>query len=184
MGAPPVGTLFFKWSSTLHTSQTEKNKKFAYSLMDSVGRLLDNENWIKKLVISILKVTFGPYKVTSIVSSVLSRNVNCLQLQNDDLKIFDTRVTFPSWIPTSHSLTKLVLRLGFLLVVRDDILLPSLKKLQLSFVRLANEKPAQNLFNGCPVLEETTIYKCCWRFINNMWIGISNMLIRAHYYVI
>lgn len=107
--------------------------------MDSVGRLLDNENWTKKIVISILKVTFGPYKVASIVSVVLSRNVNCLQLQNDDLKNFDTRVTFPSWIPTSHSLKKL-LRLGFLLVVRDDILLPSLKKLQLSFVTPANEK--------------------------------------------
>jgi len=51
---------------------SRKNQKLGYSLLYSVKRLLDNENQIQKLVISILKVTISPSKVTSIVSYVQS----------------------------------------------------------------------------------------------------------------
>jgi len=152
-----------------------RKQKLTRSLMHSIGRLLDKKEKIEKLYVRIEEVTIRPSTITSLFSDALNHNINSLHLKIGDFKDLDTRIVIPSSIPTSYSLTKLVLKLKFILVVRQGIRLPGLKKLKLSFLRFSNQYSAQNLLDGCPFLETLTIYKCCWKFINNIFIGISTL---------
>jgi len=164
----------FKIPHPLYKSNLE-NEDSANCLLDLVERLLHRSNHIERLCIEILKITVGDDKVTSLVSSAAKHNVHDLQLSIDDKKYLDTLFVLPNCVSAFPSLNKLFLQLGSLLYVRDGICFSSLKKLNLSYIRFVDEKSVQQLFSGCPVLEELILYNCIWQYINEMAIEISTL---------
>jgi hypothetical protein len=167
-------TFDFKIPNPLYDTN-HQNQNSANCLLDLVGTLLHKSNHIERLCIEILKITIDADKVSSLISSAVKHNVHDLQLSIDDRKYLDTKYVLPNCFSASKSLNKLVLQLGFLLYIPDGICFSTLKILNLSYVRFGNEKSVQQLFSGCPVLEELTLYKCVWEHINHITISISSL---------
>jgi len=69
----------------------------------------------------------------------------------------------------------LCLGLKFTLHIPNGIRFPSLKKLVVSEVTFADEMSVQQLFSGCPVLQELTIYDCDWENLERITVSISTL---------
>ncbi|GAU44448.1 hypothetical protein TSUD_93020 [Trifolium subterraneum] len=65
--------------------------------------------------------------------------------------------------------------LKFTLHIPSGICFPSLKKLDVSDVIFANENSVQQLFSGCPVLQELELYNCDWKNIQQINVAISTL---------
>lgn len=84
---------------------------------------------------------------------LLLTDVSCLEKFRLRVEEFCT-FEFPPVFFSSRSLVNLTLLGCFLLRIPASICLPSLKILNLVELQCENEDSAQNLFSGCPVLEE------------------------------
>ncbi|KEH22334.1 F-box/FBD/LRR protein [Medicago truncatula] len=152
-----------------------KEADSANCLLDLVERLLHKSNHIERLCIEILKITVDVNKFTTLVSSAAKHSVRDLQLSIDDKKYLDTIFVLPNCLSAFPSLNKLFLELGSLLYVHDGICFSSLKTLNLSDVRFVDEKSVQQLFSGCPVLEELILYNFIWKNVNEIAIESSTL---------
>jgi hypothetical protein len=82
----------------------------------------------------------------------------------------------PHCFSAFESLNELCVGLKFTLCIPGDICFPSLKKLVVSDVTFANEKSVQQLFSGCPVLQDLTLHNCYWENIEEISVAISTLM--------
>lgn len=144
-------------------SSPKRNSKSPDCLVDLVDQLLHKSNRIKKLFIELPVTIVDAGKVSSMLSSALMHDVHDLTL---NLESENSRFVLPNSFSASRSLTKLDIVFGFLDSVPDGICFPSLKILSFAHVAFTNEKSAQRLFSGCPVLQDLSFEKCYWVNIN------------------
>jgi len=99
------------------------------------------------------------------------------KVQDLELSLGDQNDKFvlPHSFSSFESLTKLCLGLKFTLHIPNGIRFPSLKKLVVSEVTFADEMSVQQLFSGCLVLQELTIYDCDWENLERITVSISTL---------
>jgi hypothetical protein len=143
-------------------------------LLDLVERLMHKSTRVERLGVRIFSTNVDTDKVSSIISSAANHKVQYLNLS---LGALNDKFVLP--IPRSfsafESLNELCLGLQFTLHIPSGICFPSLKKLVISYVTFANENSVQQLFSGCPVLQELRLYKCYWENINRISVSISTL---------
>ncbi|KAK2434539.1 FBD-associated F-box protein [Trifolium repens] len=156
----------------LRYESNDQNQNSVNCLLDLVGRLLRKSNCVERLCIDIFEITIDADKVSSLISSASKHKVQYLKLSLGD-KI--GKFVLPHCFSAFESLNELCLGLRFTLSIPSDICFPSLKKLVVSDVTFANEKSVQQLFSGCPVLQELTLYNCYWENIEQISVAISTL---------
>ncbi|XP_023887287.1 F-box/LRR-repeat protein At3g59250 isoform X2 [Quercus suber] len=113
---------------------------------------------------------------TSILSTkwrylwTVMRNVQELDLS---LPVNKTFILHPSLF-TSKSLTKLQLFMDCILKVPSSICFSALKMLHIS-VTFLDDQSCQQLFSGCPVLQELVLYSCVYKNIKSVIISIPTL---------
>jgi hypothetical protein len=150
----------------------DENQKSVNCILDLVGRLLRNSNCVERLCIDLFKITVDADKVSSLISSASKHKVQYLKLSLGDQ---NDKFVLPSCFSAFESLNELCLGLKFTLSIPSDICFPSLKKLVVSDVTFANEKSVQQLFSGCPVLQELNLRNCYWENIEEISVAISTL---------
>ncbi|KAK2434534.1 F-box/LRR-repeat protein [Trifolium repens] len=150
----------------------DQNQNSVNCLLDLVGRLLRKSNCVERLCIDIFEITIDADKVSSLISSASKHKVQYLKLSLGD-KI--DKFVLPHCFSAVESLNELCLGLKFTLSIPSDICFPSLKKLVVLDVSFANEKSVQQLFSGCHVLQELTLYNCYWENIEQINVAISTL---------
>ncbi|KAK2434541.1 F-box/LRR-repeat protein [Trifolium repens] len=149
-----------------------QNQNSVNCLLDLVGRLLRKSNCVERLCIDIFEIAVDADTISSLISSASKHKVQYLKLSLGD-KI--GKFVLPHCFSAFESLNELCLGLKFTLSIPSDICFPSLKKLVVSDVTFANEKSVQQLFSGCPVLQELTLYNCYWENIEQISVAISTL---------
>lgn len=81
----------------------------------------------------------------------------------------------PRSFSTFRSLNELHLGLMFTLHIPNGIRFPNLKKLVFSDVTFSNENSVQQLFSGCPILQELDLCNCYWKNIEHVNVAISTL---------
>lgn len=107
--------------------------------------------------------------VSTWISVVIKLSVRKLDLSCN----LHYRLEFPRVFFTSKTLVNLTLRGLFLARISTSVCLPSLKILNLVEVQCENEDSAENLFSGCPVLEELHMSGYARHFANAKTWNIS-----------
>jgi hypothetical protein len=155
-------------------SVSKPNHKPADCIVDLVNELFHKSNRleIERLCITLKGNIVDAKKVSSLLSSAMMHNVHDLQLY---LEPRNCRFVLPNSFSASKSLNKLYIEFGFLDVIPDGICFPSLKTLYISHLTFTNEKSAQRLLSGCPVLQELTLNKCYWVNIKHISVSISTL---------
>ncbi|KAK2394955.1 F-box/LRR-repeat protein [Trifolium repens] len=150
----------------------DENQKSVNCILDLVGRLLRNSNCVERLCIDLFKITVDADKVSSLISSASKHKVQYLKISLGDQ---NDKFVLPSCFSAFESLNELCLGLKFTLSIPSDICFPSLKKLVVLDVTFANEKSVQQLFSGCPVLQELNLHNCYWENIEEISVAISTL---------
>ncbi|GAU51146.1 hypothetical protein TSUD_411930 [Trifolium subterraneum] len=150
----------------------DQNQNSVNCLLDLVGRLLRKSNCVERLCIDIFEIAVDADKVSSLISSASKHKLQYLKLS---LGVQNDKFVLPHCFSAFESLNELCLGLKFTLSIPSDICFPSLKKLVVSDVTFANEESVQQLFSGCPVLQELTLYNCCWENIEQINVAISTL---------
>jgi hypothetical protein len=153
---------------------THQNQNAANCLLDLVGRLLDKSNKIERLSVEIFRISVDRNKVSYLISSAMKHKIQYLRLSLGDS---NDQFMLPHSFSTFTSLNELWLGLEFTLHVPSGICFPSLKKLVVSNATFANENSVQQLFSGCPVLEELDLDDCYWKNIEQVNVAISTLRI-------
>jgi hypothetical protein len=151
----------------------DQNQNSVNCLLDLVGRLLRKSNCVERLCIDIFKITVDGDKVSSLISSASKHKVQYLKLS---LGHKNDKFVLPHCFSAFESLNELCVGLKFTLCIPGDICFPSLKKLVVSDVTFANEKSVQQLFSGCPVLQDLTLHNCYWENIEEISVAISTLM--------
>jgi hypothetical protein len=141
-------------------------------LLDLVGRLISKSNRIERLGITIYNTTVDADKVGSLISSASNHKIQSLRLSLGDQ---NNEFVLPHSFSAFESLSELCLGLTFTLHIPTGICFPSLKKLDVSDVTFANEDSVQQLFSGCPILQELELYNCDWKNIQQINVAISTL---------
>ncbi|XP_057444820.1 FBD-associated F-box protein At5g38590-like [Lotus japonicus] len=128
-----------------------------YCLLDQVHRLLHHSNYVKSLGVMSFGVAIDEDRVNSLISAVVKHKIEELKLS-----LLVNQFVLPNCFSAFESLTELHLELGCVLDVPSGIRFPSLKTFKLSRVTFANDKSVQQLFSGCLVLQELTLFNCNW----------------------
>jgi hypothetical protein len=151
----------------------DQNQNSVNCLLDLLGRLLRKSNCVERLCIEIHGITVDANKVSSLISSSASKHkVQYLKLS---LGAHNDVFVLPHCFSAFESLNELHLQLHFTLCIPSDICFPSLKKLKVSEVTFANEQSVQQLFSGCPVLQELNLHNCYWENIELINVAISTL---------
>ncbi|KAK2448678.1 F-box/RNI superfamily protein [Trifolium repens] len=162
----------FKFPCGRYVSK-DRDQTSVNCLLDQVGRLLLNSNCVERLCIQIYGITVDADKVCSLISSSASKHkVQYLKLSLD---VLNDIFVLPHCFSAFESLNELCLQLQFTLCIPSDICFPSLKKLKVSEVTFANEQSVQQLFSGCPVLQELNLHNCYWENIELISVAISTL---------
>lgn len=141
-------------------------------LIDWVDKLLHTSNHVERLCVQVQNADIDGDKANSLLSSALMHKLLDLKLSLDQTF---ARFVLPNNFSASQSLNKLCLEFGFTLYIPDGIRFPNLKTLYLSHLSFENEKSAQRLLSGCPVLQELTLYKFFWLNIEQINVAISTL---------
>jgi hypothetical protein len=150
---------------------SKEKHKSENCLIDQVDKLLQRSNCVERLCIKV-RGTIDAQKATSLLSSTFLHKVLDLKLSIEDI---NAMFVLPNSFSASQSLNNLYLEFGFNLHIGDNICFPSLKTLYLSSIRFANEKSAQRLLSGCPVLQELTLYRCSWLNVKQINVTMSTL---------
>ncbi|XP_057453423.1 F-box/LRR-repeat protein At4g14103-like [Lotus japonicus] len=168
----------YDFSKYLAITSMNQGQESVNCLLDQVDRLLYHSNCVKRLSVMIYVdcgmcygVDVDADRVNSLISAVVKHNIEELKLSLPVRPPF----VLPNCFSASESLTKMVLHLGCALDVASGIHFPSLKTLKLVFVNFANEKSAQQLFSGCPVLEKLSLCNCNWDNIKQISIKFPTL---------
>ncbi|KAK2448672.1 F-box/RNI superfamily protein [Trifolium repens] len=151
----------------------DQNQNLVNCLLDLVGRLLRKSNCVERLCIDLFKINVDADKVSSLISSASKHKVQYLKLSLGDQ---NDKFVLPSCFSAFESLNELCLGLKFTLSIPSDVCFPSLKKLVVSDVTFANEKSVQQLFSGCPILQELNLHNCYWENIEEISVAISTLM--------
>ncbi|XP_057439838.1 F-box/LRR-repeat protein At4g14103-like [Lotus japonicus] len=173
-----TGLSVFDFRKYLSITFINQRQKSVDCVFDQVDRLIYHSNYVRRLSVMIDPVwamvpgfSIDADKVNSLISTAMKHNI-------EELKLFlPVRPPFnlSNCFSASKSLNKLVLHLGCVLDVSRGIHFPSLKTLKLSFVTFANEKSAQQLFSGCPVLQKLSLCNCSWDNIEQINIKFPTL---------
>jgi hypothetical protein len=153
---------------------THQNQNAANCLLDLVGRLLNKSNRIERLCVEIFRISVDRNKVSYLISSAKKSKIQYLRLSLGDS---NDQFVLPHSFSAFVSLNELWLGLEFTLHVPSGICFPSLKKLVVSNATFANENSVQQLFSGCPVLEELDLDDCYWKNLEQINVAISTLRI-------
>ncbi|XP_045788788.1 putative F-box/FBD/LRR-repeat protein At1g66290 isoform X2 [Trifolium pratense] len=164
----------FKIPYPLYNKSKDQNQNSVNCLLDLVGRLLRKSNCVERLSIDIFEIAVDGDKVSSLISSASKHKLQYLKLSLG-VPIPNDKFALPHCFSAFESLNELCLGLKFTLCIPSDICFPSLKKLVVSDVTFANEESVQQLFSGCPVLQELTLYNCYWENIEQISVAISTL---------
>jgi len=162
----------FDFQTGRYDSENQNQNNTANCLLDLVARLLHKSNRVERLCVQTFESVVGADKVTSLITSVVKHKVQDLELSLGDQ---NDKFVLPHSFSSFESLTKLCLGLKFTLHIPNDIRFPSLKKLVVSEVTFADEMSVQQLFSGCSVLQELTLYNCYWENIEQITVAISTL---------
>ena len=166
-----TGMSNFDFNDDLSYEKTkEKNIELGTCLLKLVDRvLLHDSAHIQKLRLSFdMPVRLiRPYLW---VKFAVMRNVQELDLS------LPVRATFllHSSLFTSKSLSKLQLYMDCVLKVPSSICFSALKMLHIS-VTFLDDQSCQQLFSGCPVLQELVLYSCVYKNIKSVIISIPTL---------
>ena len=170
-----TGMLNFDFDDELCFWKTN-NKKFELGtcLLNLVDRvLLHDAAHIQKLCLSLLfMMHVSAFRSYLWIYSVIKHNVQeldlCLPIR--------TTILLPPSLFTSKSLSTLKLVMDSdVLKVPSSVCFSGLKILHLSSVTFLDDQSCQQLFSGCPVLQELVLYECVWNNINNITISIPTL---------
>ncbi|KAL4619262.1 hypothetical protein ACB092_06G067600 [Castanea dentata] len=166
-----TGMSNFDFNDDLSYKKTkEKNIELGTCLLELVDRVLLNDSaHIKKLRLSF-DMPVRPFRPYLWVKFAVMRNVQDLDLS---LPVNTTFFLHPSLF-TSKSLTKLQLYMDCVLKVPSSICLSALKMLHLS-VEFLDDQSCQQLFSGCPVLQELVLYNCVYKNLKRITISIPTL---------
>ena len=167
-----LSAFHFETFHRLNESSLQNQKNKANCLLDLVGRLMHKSTHIERLGVQIVRSSVDTDKVSSIISSAANH-----KLQYLDLSLGDRNDNFvlPHSFAAFESLNELHLGIQFTLHIPSGICFPSLKTLVITNVTFANENSAQQLFSGCPVLQELELDNCYWEHINQISLSISTL---------
>ncbi|OMO66546.1 hypothetical protein CCACVL1_21095 [Corchorus capsularis] len=133
--------------------------------------LLRNDLCIQKFHLS----TCMPISMFSIfvwITAALGHKVRKLDLSLQ----YEGGCLLPPDLFTSQSLSKFKLALCFgRLLLPSSIYFFSLKTLYLTNVKFPEDKSTEQLFCGCPVLEELVLEDCCWTNLNNVTLVLPSL---------
>ncbi|XP_050247051.1 F-box/LRR-repeat protein At4g14103-like isoform X3 [Quercus robur] len=166
-----TGMSNFDFNDDLSYEKTkEKNIELGTCLLKLVDRvLLHDSAHIQKLRLSFdMPVRLiRPYLW---VKFAVMRNVQELDLS------LPVRATFllHSSLFTSKSLSKLQLYMDCVLRLPSSICFSALKMLHIS-VTFLDDQSCQELFSGCPVLQELVLYSCVYKNIKSVTISIPTL---------
>ncbi len=97
-------------------------------------------------------------------------------VQELDLSLpFRKAILLPRSLFTSKSLSTLKLTMECVLKVPSSICFSGLAILHLSHVTFLDDQSCQQLFSGCPVLQELVLYSCGWKNIKSITISIPTL---------
>jgi len=162
----------FETSRRRPYEKSHQIQKRANFLLNLVGRLLHGSNLIERLSVVISGNTVDVDKVSSLISSAVKHKIQFLRLSLGNRNL---NFVLPHSFSAFESLNELWLGLKFDLHITSGICFPGLKKLVVSNVNFANENSVQQLFSGCPVLQELTLCGCYWENIMHINVAISTL---------
>ncbi|XP_058730470.1 F-box/LRR-repeat protein At4g14103-like isoform X3 [Vicia villosa] len=162
----------FHFRTGLDESHHHNPKNTANSLLDLVGRLLHKSNHVERLGVRILETKVDTEKVSSLVSSAAKHRLQYLELSLGDQS---DKFMLPHSFSAFESLNELHLELMFTLHIPSGVCFPKLEKLVVLNVTFLNESSVQQLFSGCPVLQELDLYNCYWKNLNHISVAISTL---------
>jgi hypothetical protein len=162
----------FDFQVYCNSDVSKPEQKSENCLIDQVDKLLHTSNHVERLCIQVQQADIDGEKANSLLSSALMHKLLDLKLSLDHTF---AKFVLPNNFSASQSLNKLCLEFGFSLYIPDGIRFPNLKTLYLSHLSFVNEKSAQRLLSGCPVLQELTLYKFIWLNIEQINVAISTL---------
>jgi hypothetical protein len=148
------------------------DSKSADYLLDQVDKILHKSNCVVRLCVKTQGGSVGVGKVSTFISSVVKHKVQDLKISLEHL---EGSYVFPNRFTASYTLSKLHLEFPRTLYIPSGISFPGLKTLVVSKVYFGKEKSVEQLFLGCPVLQELTLDNCYWRNLKNIHIAISTL---------
>ena len=119
-------------------------------------------------------VQYDTSHINSWICSVVKHKVQVLNLY---LRNFQELLALPSCLFTCESLEVLTLNMFHSLKLPSSIFFSSLKILTLEKVIFSDDHSTQQLFMGCPILENLSIVDCIWKNVKTVCIS-SPMLQR------
>ncbi|KEH21891.1 F-box/RNI/FBD-like domain protein [Medicago truncatula] len=140
--------------------------------LDQVDKILHKSNCVVRICVKTQGGIVGVAKVSTFISSVVKHKVHDLKISLKYLKGTDV---LPNRFTASHTLNKLHLKFPRALDIPSGISFPGLKTLVVSKVYFRNEKSVEQLFLGCPVLQELTLDNCHWMNIRDIHFAISTL---------
>lgn len=108
------------------------------------------------------------YRINSWISAVVKHKVQALYL---GLANFQESLELTPSLFTCESLQELTLSMFHYLKLPSSVSFPSLKKLILIEVIFLDDNSTQQLFSGCPILEELIIIDCIWNNVKAVYIS-------------
>jgi hypothetical protein len=148
------------------------DSKSADYLLDQVDKLLHKSNCVERLCVNTHGGFVGVAKVSTFISSVVKHKVQDLKISIEHL---EGSYVLPNRFTASYTLNKLHLEFYCTLYIPSGICFPGLKTLVVSNVIFGKEKSVEQLFLGCPVLQELTLDNCYWRNVRNIHFAISTL---------
>jgi hypothetical protein len=162
----------FETSRRRPYEKSHQIQKRANFLLNLVGRLLRGSNLIESLSVVISGNTVDVDKVSSLISSAVKHKIQFLRLSLGNRNL---NFVLPHSFSAFESLNELRLGLKFTLHIPSGIRFPGLKKLIVSDVIFANKNSVNQLFSGCPVLQELEFCGCYWENIDQINVAISTL---------
>ncbi|XP_045810858.1 F-box/LRR-repeat protein At4g14103-like [Trifolium pratense] len=161
----------FDFEVFCHQHGSKPKQKSENRLINQVDNLLQRSNRVERLCIKV-RGTIDAQKATSLLSNTLLHKVPDLKL-SIEIEYINDMFVLPNSFSASQSLNNLYLEFDFNLNIGDDICFPSLKTLYLSHICFVNEKSAQRLLSGCPVLQELTLFRCSLLNVKQINVAMS-----------
>ncbi|KAM7507823.1 hypothetical protein LguiA_018276 [Lonicera macranthoides] len=165
----------FLWTSVSNIDLISNNCKkdgpiSSHRFLDFVDKVLTcYSSSIEKLCLYYFELT-DISRVSKWISSAIRRRVQELCLSSHVRSSF-----LPHCLLNCKSLTTLKLEMDCILQVPNSICLPNLRILCLSFVIFFDDNSFENLFSGCPVLQELSLMECVWKNIKRVAIFVPTL---------
>ena len=165
----------YLWTSIPKLDFDEEGLDRRMMFMKFVERVLalHDPSDIKKFSLSC-NVQYDTSHINAWICSVVMHKVQVLKLY---LRNFQEPLALPPCLFTCESLEVLILHMFHSLKLPSSISFSSLKFLALEKVIFSDDHSTQQLFTGCPILEDLSIIDCIWKNVKAVCIS-SPMLQR------